>query len=405
MTISRTPFASARGQLKTRITFTVPAGADFRVWLPSIVERNFDWSQSAACPLWLQADDGSLTLPAETQPHADAGGGSPTVTGTLTASGFSGEGTFFTWTHQPAALVHAEDPLASPNARVVVREQEPAAVFQPGAIAWVIDTSAPLAEKEKAIAAAVAALSVPEKTAVFLPGDAPSELRTVTDPFGFHPSFAGGRDNTPALAAAIDWLRGKPGAALIWIHGPQPAAAASRSALEQLLDRSPAPFTVVDVPLVPGENNLSPLLAAQPRITILPVRHAGADLAGSLTAAFQQRCGTFTTLPEGTAAPEGSVKTSDTLARWFARTEATRLALTDPAAASAIAASHQIVSPWSGAVVLERATDYSQHGLTQSKASVSQQVPVIPEPSGVLLMLFSVLPLMLRRRRASGPIP
>ncbi len=105
------------------------------------------------------------------------------------------------------------------------------------------------------------------------------------------------------------------------------------------------------------------------------------------------------TLPEASNPPEGAVKTNDSLARWFARTEASRLALTDPPAASALAAAHQIVSPWSGAVVLERADDYAKHGLQQSSASVSQQIPAIPEPSGVVLMMLSAVPFLLRRRR------
>ena len=254
--------------------------------------------------------------------------------------------------------------------------------------------------RKKAIASAVAALSIPGQTAIFLPGDAPAELKTLTDPAALKLDCAGGRDNTPALGAAVDWMRSHPGACLIWIHGPQPIAAASRSALEQLLERSVAPFTLADVPLVQGENNLSTVFAALPRITVLPVRHE-ADLALTIRNAFQQRGGTFRTLPEGSATPVGAVKTSDTLARWFARQEATRLSRNDPAAASAIAAAHQIVSPWSGAVVLERAEDYHKHGLTQSSASVGQQIPVIPEPSGVLLILFSTLPVLLRRRRAT----
>lgn len=155
----------------------------------------------------------------------------------------------------------------------------------------------------------------------------------------------------------------------------------------------------MDVPLVPGENPLSSLFAAVPRITCVPVRHSGADLSASIRSGFQQRGGSFNTLAEGTPPPDGAVKASDSLARWFARHEASRLALTDDAAASALAASHQIVSPWSGAVVLEKASDYDQHGLKQADASVAQQIPVVPEPSGVVLILLSSLPLLLGRRR------
>jgi len=232
-----------------------------------------------------------------------------------------------------------------------------------------------------------------------LPGDAPQELQTLTDFNKVSPAYAGGRDNTPALAAALDWMRSHQDACLIWIHGPQAASETKRSALNQLLERSAVSFTLMDVPLVPGENPLSSLFAAVPRITCVPVRHSGADLSASIRSGFQQRGGSFNTLAEGTPPPDGAVKASDSLARWFARHEASRLALTDDAAASALAASHQIISPWSGAVVLEKASDYDQHGLKQADASVAQQIPVVPEPSGVVLILLSSLPLLLGRRR------
>ena len=388
----------ARGQLKTRITFTVPAGVDSRVWLPGIVEQNFELSPAARHPLWIQADAGTLALSEDLKPNAALEAGRPTLTASLAPAAFTGTGTFFTWNHQSAAITFCEDPFADPEARLVVGHRESPVGLNPGAVAWVIDTSAPLAPQRETIRAAMRAFpGVPAQ--VFLPGEAASELQTLTDPGAANPDFAGGRDNTPALAAAMEWLRGKPDGCLIWLHGPQPIANSSRLTLEQLMERSVARFTLLDVPLVPGENTLSPLFASPARITTLPVRHAGNDPAASLLAALQQRGSSFTRLAAGNAPPEGAVKTSDSLARWFARLEASRLALTDSAAASAMAASHQIVSPWSGAVVLERTKDYAQHGLRQSDVSVSQQIPAIPEPSGVVLLLFSASHFLLRRQR------
>lgn len=389
----------AHGQLKTRITFTVPAGVDQKVWLPSIVERNFDFPDDAQLPLWVQADKGTLTLPAEARPHAATEGGSPTVSGHLPGRLFTGGGTWFTWAHQPAPLIYTTDPFGKPEAKQVVRQSAPPTIFQPSAIAWVVDASAPVAPQREVIEAALRGFAPGTPAAIFIPGDHPGDTQTLTDAAAVKLSFAGGRDNGPALVAAVDWLRGKTGACLIWLHGPQPSGIASRVQLEQMLERSVAPFTLVDVPLAAGENRLGPIFANHPRINLLPVRHAGESLSDSLRSAFQQPAGTFTVLPDSAAPPEGAVKTSDALARWFARTEAARLALTNPAAASALAASHQIVSPWSGAVVLERSSDYAQHGLEQSNASSSQQVPVVPEPFGVLLLLLSASHFLLRRRR------
>lgn len=389
----------ARGQLKTRITFTVPAGSGQKIWLPSMVERNFEWPENLRQPLWIQADRGTLTLPSPLNPHAALEAGCPTVTAALEADSLTGNGLAFTWNHEPAPVVFCEDPFAGPEAKIIVRENAPGKNVQPGAIAWVIDTSARLAPWNEAIRTAMADLTGSTKTAVFLPGDAAEELRALTNIGDAKISFAGGRDNIPALTAAVEWLRGQPGGCLVWIHGPQPASPALREGLDQVLDRSVSPFTLIDLPLVPGENAVSSLFSGRPRIAVQQVRLDEAGLPASLNAGWQIPGGTFRTLPAGTAPPEGAVKTSDTLARWFARTEASRLALTDPAAASNMAASHQIVSPWSGAVVLERASDYAQHGLQQADANVAQPVPVIPEPSGVLLLLLSASHFLLRRRR------
>lgn len=389
----------AHGQLKTRITFTVPAGTDSRIWLPSMVEQNFGISPAGRHALWIQADQGTLSLPEPLRHNAALEAGHPTLTASLPPDSFTGNGTSFTWTHQPAGIVYCEDPFAAPEARIVVRQNAPPVSFQPGAVAWVIDTSAPLAPHRQSILAVLRTFPPAVPSSVFLPGDAAAELQILTDPATANPAFTGGRNNTAALVAAMEWMRGKPGACLIWIHGPQPATKASRQTLEQLMERSVARCTLIDVPLLPGENTLSPLFATYPRITTVPVRHAGSDLAASLHAALRQPGGSFLTQAADSNPPEGAVRTNDALARWFARTEASRLGLTDSPAASAIAASHQIVSPWSGAVVLERASDYAQHGLEQSLVSVSQQIPVIPEPSGVILMLLSAVPFLLRRQR------
>jgi hypothetical protein len=93
------------------------------------------------------------------------------------------------------------------------------------------------------------------------------------------------------------------------------------------------------------------------------------------------------------------VEVSDSVARWRAMLEAYRLAPGDPAAAGLLAAKHQVVTPWSGAVVLERAGDYKENGLEQSSGKVAQAMPIVPEPSSALLCASALL-ILTRRRRA-----
>lgn len=403
----------AGGQLKTRISFTVPAAVDGSVWLPSLMERNFEVEDGSSLPLWVQADRGTLELPAVLNPRAAMESGAPTVTGFLRQADFMGLGISFVWRRQQAApVVFCEDPFAAgPDRKIIVRRETGPQTFQPGAVAWVIDTSAPMASRRAEIAQALTRFPVPGKTAFFLPGATARNLVSSVD--GSLPAmeFEGGRDNTPALCAALEWLRGQPGACLVWIHGPQPLDGEMKESLNQLLDRGASPLTVVDLAVSAGEDRISPALIGRSRIQVLsaraPTQTTGGDengkgLADALEGAFRQRGGTFSTLAAGTPPPDGAVRVSDGLARWMAREEAFRLGLEHPAEASVMAATHQIVTPWSGAVVLEKAEDYTKNNLTQADAANAQVVPTIPEPSGALLALLSASHFLFRRRRAGA---
>ena len=56
------------------------------------------------------------------------------------------------------------------------------------------------------------------------------------------------------------------------------------------------------------------------------------------------------------------------------------------------------MTPVSGAVVLESASDYKRFGLQQVDGSTTPSVPGLPEPSTALLSLLACLMLCRRRR-------
>ena len=66
---------------------------------------------------------------------------------------------------------------------------------------------------------------------------------------------------------------------------------------------------------------------------------------------------------------------------------------------SALAAHYQLVTPLSGAVVLETRQQYAVHGLIAGDPSASPQIPTIPEPSTILILLFAVTAASMRRKR------
>ena len=71
------------------------------------------------------------------------------------------------------------------------------------------------------------------------------------------------------------------------------------------------------------------------------------------------------------------------------------------AARSELAARYQLVTPFSGAVVLETQQQYKDHGLTPADGDATPKVPSVPEPSTGLLVMLATAAAMLRRKRAA----
>ena len=95
-------------------------------------------------------------------------------------------------------------------------------------------------------------------------------------------------------------------------------------------------------------------------------------------------------------------KVWDHLARLWAASAAEKSNSPMPdAARSELAARYQLVTLFSGAVVLETQQQYAEHGLTPADGSATPQVPNVPEPSTSLLVILATAAAMLRRRRTA----
>jgi hypothetical protein len=210
--------------------------------------------------------------------------------------------------------------------------------------------------------------------------------------------FQGGEDNVGPLADALDAAGGS-GARLLWVHGPQPIAfPAARARLDQLLERradlpaliryqaEPGPaFTITGSPWFDSAR------------AVRPSGNAGADLAALL--AEQGGGPRWQVRREIAPAPAGA-RGSPHLARlWAAGELAGAGALKEKQREAAIALAHRlnIVTPVSGAVVLETDREYGANGLPVPGAS---EVPTVPEPgTWALLAVGAALLLWFGRRR------
>lgn len=209
-----------------------------------------------------------------------------------------------------------------------------------------------------------------------------------------------GFDNLPALADAVRRVAGT-GGAVIWIHGVQPPRPDFERVL-QVLARRDAQLRIVEVAAeqwqiedVRGlEEKLpvtrQPLTAAGLKAALAPspweivrTRVARADLSESLPSTLRH------------------------VTRLWAADEVSRLVRQTPSARTAatqLAIAHQLVTPVSGAVVLETQKQYDEHKL---KPADPKTVPVVPEPQTYAFMLAAMIGVLLWRRwhgrRVRGP--
>jgi Vault protein inter-alpha-trypsin domain len=203
-------------------------------------------------------------------------------------------------------------------------------------------------------------------------------------------SFVGGQDNAPALAEALLALEAEPRAALLWVHGPQPISFRDGTVrLEQAAARLSRLPDVVLYSVEPGPNELLPDAPWAWAVRSLPrTGSPEADLSSYFARTLGQ-APVLTIRRQQTQAAEGLAKGSEHIARLWASGRVLELMRANPsgnrAAAVALATQYRLVTPVSGAVVLETQQQYDESRLTP----VSQAtVPTVPEPHEWALLLI-----------------
>lgn len=211
-------------------------------------------------------------------------------------------------------------------------------------------------------------------------------------------TFAGGADNTTALLKAWDLAVEKPGNnVIVWIHAPQLMQLHAVEELRQGWERRPDGPQLYSFRTESRSDEIEKRLDGIDEVKSVPrMDYLQADLENLL----QRLTGQMKTLEfvrtskkvDQYPAPGEAIETSDHLARLWANDEVARIlnardeTLTD--AAIILGSRYQLVTPVTGAVVLETAQQYRASGLTPVEPGT---VPTIPEPEMVALLLVVVL--------------
>ncbi len=392
------------GTLKTRIGITAPLvvpngdAPEAALRLPTFVEQNFTAASNLSTTAWIESD-------------VETSSASSILQSIAQDSGFAIRGKLSADSTAPAECLRV--PLLTPVAPMVSRDSRlpqdevilqtlvkgAAAPAFPPTLAIVVDGSARMNQYKEFITKFISE-QIPPKTTTFaiLAGDEPEILdgRSISDM-----KFVGGCDNVPSLVQAAEWATAHGNAPILWLHAAQPLDSSETESLRQIADFARGKLLIHSHPFGPGANRIAEKLADTHMIRPMPIIDNTptemVDLLSGTSAHWQREKVKTETLPAVYA--DGSTH----IARLWAADEITRL--TAPfrkiggEEALDLAQTFQLVTPISGAVVLETAAQYKANNLTP--ADPASTPGIVPEPSTWLLLLTGAPFLLAMRRRKS----
>lgn len=200
-------------------------------------------------------------------------------------------------------------------------------------------------------------------------------------------NFRGGSDNVAVLQTAQDQLASMGGGTILWLHGPQPVELTSAEVLRAHLERKKSRVELVAAQLVPGPDVVTPKLDGI--ATVRALRAGASDWPDRLG----ESGGVIREAIPAAEKPEGFEAPMD-LARLWASAEIPHLLPRDAKAATQLGAGLRMVTPASGAVVLENQSQYQAFGLDPDKGLTN-----VPEPGTMLLVGGSLVVLCVLQKR------
>ncbi len=308
----------------------------------------------------------------------------------------------------PQRCYYAEDGFAALEGSAILQTAGQENGWEPKRIAVVVDTSASMKDSMPAVLAELGNLPQGVEREYWIVGDeTPAEPVARLDG-GIE--CVGGRPNLRTLikAAASLGARGE-SAALVWVHGPQPVADETGDALAAALNKAEK-VRFFNVQVTEGPCPLVESLPHSERIVslaseVLAARKAGDFGKTSIIASALNGDGLSVTrekVAKGEVPEDAPLATKHLGRLWAA--EETAL-LYRPGHPMTIKATQELALPWhivtpvTGAVVLESQKQYEDNGLEQVNA---ESVPTVPEPSSVLCLAVALgvlLGVMAFRRR------
>jgi hypothetical protein len=392
------------GTMKIRLGITAPLllqdPETAALQLPRFAERNFSVPGCDIHSLWIESDADYKRVPdrLHREKSADA---KHVVRGQMSDEEInSGDAAILMARAADAVETWTPDPQ-NPKKFVL---QKLVADKLPGKrqMSIVVDGSRAMADHFQAIADALAATDPNVKLQLFFAGDEaveiPDAAQLVKEPNSLAERFrslggVGGCDNVPALLRAFNEADGD--RTVVWVHAAQPVLLQPVTSLAQWMERDKrAAFH--DFAVAGGPDCVVEQLGAVGSVLSVPrlgnvsddLRNLLARLAGQAKVYRLDRVAVE-------KQPPNKPKASSHLARLWAADQVAALLQAGKAAqrtdAVKLAAAYQLVTPVSGAVVLENQQQYDEAKLHPGDPD---EVPSIPEPGTLVLLLTALFPLI-----------
>jgi hypothetical protein len=404
------PVPADGGTIKVRLGITAPltieTTTEASYSTPYFLERNFAVPKNSDHSLWIESNQpliaGNENLTVDTPRGSRYGAHGGIAEAQLASSRLRVK------RNPDAARFWVPDHGANDGSAIVqtlVQKAAPA----PKHIVLVVDTSESMHGHVEQVAAALAEFPRGSLLSLVLARDEVADvLQRTSDPTtatdilrSLRPG--GGHDNVAALSRAWD-LAGTDGV-VVWIHGPQPVLLGNLEALQQRVfwkatGHATAQPVVYDLQTGPGPNRVLEKLDSA-WVAFSTVTCSG-KVANDLRSLFARWSAgrTFEWTRQRVPGPDGlspMEKSSKHLARLWAFDEAKRFIVARQVAnAIKVGGAYQLVTPVTGAVVLESKQQFDQAGLSPVD---SQSVPTVPEPATLLLAAIGVVLLYMFRRR------
>ena len=415
------PVPPSGGTMKTRIGITSPLVLKQRdhglLRLPYFVERNFGLTETLHHSVWMEAPTPLDTIGASKDlVREQPGNDRYALRGQLSDKQLSN---IFAIRADRSAETTSSWTRDHRDGDFVVRQViEELPVKVPERIIFVIDGSARMNASKQELATALGNVPDGMEFGVLLASDKVCELidpristresREDAASAVARAKCVGGCDNVPALIRAWDLAAAKPNSAIIWLHATQPIQMQNSEDLLQRWQRRPGNPKLYDLQLGVGPNRVIKSLDGLSAVNrVSNFGNAGLALEALLKqwhGAGNSRLGYRRWRePAETAGAADALgrEGSAHIARLYIASEVVRLGASrdkaDVQKAVALAQKYQLVTPVSGAVVLENAQQYKEAGL--KPANPNDMPAVVPEPETWILLLIGITVMAIAGRR------